>query len=72
MDDEAITYLTIVRVSWRASASGGSLHVREVLGLVGAGHSNAEIGRRLHLVEGTVKAYVSSVLERLEVRNRVQ
>ncbi|WP_399935571.1 response regulator [Streptomyces kanamyceticus] len=45
---------------------------REVLGLVGAGLSNPEIAARLHLVEGTVKAYVSAVLERLEVKNRVQ
>jgi DNA-binding NarL/FixJ family response regulator len=45
---------------------------REVLALVGAGLSNAEIARRLFLVEGTVKAYVSAVLSRLEVRNRVQ
>ena len=45
---------------------------REVLALVGAGLSNAEIGRQLYLVEGTVKAYVSAVLSRLEVRNRVQ
>ena len=45
---------------------------REVLSMVGEGLSNAEIGRRLHLVEGTVKAYVSSVLGRLDARNRVQ
>ena len=45
---------------------------REVLALVGEGLSNAEIGRRLFLVEGTVKAYVSSLLGRLGVRNRVQ
>jgi DNA-binding NarL/FixJ family response regulator len=45
---------------------------REVLALLGAGLSNAEIGARLHLVEGTVKAYVSSLLARLDVRNRVQ
>ncbi|MBO1333899.1 response regulator transcription factor [Streptomyces sp. VRA16 Mangrove soil] len=45
---------------------------REVLGLVGAGLSNPEIAQRLHLVEGTVKAYVSAVLDRLEVKNRVQ
>ncbi|MQA03520.1 MAG: response regulator [Streptosporangiales bacterium] len=45
---------------------------RDVLGLIGAGLSNAEIGRRLYLVEGTVKAYVSSILTRLEAKNRVQ
>ncbi|GAA2993028.1 response regulator [Actinokineospora diospyrosa] len=45
---------------------------RQVLALVGAGLANAEIARRLHLVEGTVKAYVSTILTRLDVRNRVQ
>ncbi len=45
---------------------------REVLALVGAGLSNAEIGERLFLVEGTVKAHVSAVLSRLDVKNRVQ
>ena len=45
---------------------------REVLALVGAGLSNAEIAARLHVVEGTVKAYVSAILTRLQVKNRVQ
>jgi DNA-binding NarL/FixJ family response regulator len=45
---------------------------REVLALVGTGLSNAEIGERLFLVEGTVKAYVSAMLSRLEMKNRVQ
>jgi DNA-binding NarL/FixJ family response regulator len=45
---------------------------REVLALVGQGLSNAEIGRRLHLVEGTVKSYVSAILTQLAARNRVQ
>ncbi|MDF2507002.1 MAG: DNA-binding response regulator, partial [Microbacterium sp.] len=45
---------------------------REVLGLLGAGASNAEIGSRLHLVEGTVKGYVSAILVKLGVRNRVE
>lgn len=43
-----------------------------MLGLLGAGLSNAEIGRALHVVDGTVKAHVSAVLDRLGVRNRVQ
>jgi DNA-binding NarL/FixJ family response regulator len=45
---------------------------REVLGLVGAGLSNAEIAGRIHVVEGTVKVYVSAILRQLNVRNRVQ
>ncbi|MDX8142134.1 response regulator transcription factor [Lentzea sp. BCCO 10_0061] len=45
---------------------------REVLALVGAGLPNAEIGRRLHVVEGTVKVFVGSILRRLEVPNRVR
>jgi DNA-binding NarL/FixJ family response regulator len=45
---------------------------REVLSLLGAGLSNAEIGRRLYLAEATVKAYVSTLMSRLDVRNRVQ
>ncbi|MGW0330869.1 response regulator transcription factor [Streptomyces sp. NPDC003011] len=56
----------------RARVQELSPREREVLGLVGAGLSNPEIAARLHLVEGTVKAYVSAVLDRLEVRNRVQ
>jgi DNA-binding NarL/FixJ family response regulator len=57
-----------------ARESIGSLTARErkVLALLGAGLSNAEIARRLHVVEGTVKAYVSAILARLRVKNRVQ
>jgi DNA-binding NarL/FixJ family response regulator len=42
----------------------------EVLALLGSGLSNGQIARRLHVVEGTVKAHVSSVLARLGVGNR--
>jgi DNA-binding NarL/FixJ family response regulator len=45
---------------------------RAVLALVGAGLSNAQIGRRLALVEGTVKGHVSAILSRLGLANRVQ
>ena len=45
---------------------------RDVLGLVSSGMSTAEIGRRLFMVEGTVKGHVSAILTKLRVRNRVQ
>ncbi|MGW5055204.1 response regulator transcription factor [Actinokineospora sp. NPDC004072] len=60
------------RTRARARVAALTAREREVLALVGAGLANAEIGRRLHLVEGTVKAHVSTILGRLEVRNRVQ
>ncbi|WP_270129861.1 response regulator [Kribbella sp. CA-293567] len=61
----------------RATAAKEQIEVlspreREVLALVGAGLSNAEIAGRLFVVEGTVKAYVSAILTRLAVKNRVQ
>ncbi|WP_419666840.1 response regulator [Streptomyces sp. 2-1] len=43
---------------------------RDVLALLGSGLSNGQIARRLHVVEGTVKAHVSSILARLGVDNR--
>ncbi|GII53750.1 DNA-binding response regulator [Planotetraspora thailandica] len=56
----------------RARAGGLTPRERDVLALLGAGLSNAQIGTRLHLVEGTVKTYVSAILARLGVGNRVQ
>ncbi|GAA3054031.1 response regulator [Actinokineospora globicatena] len=60
------------RIEARERVAALSAREREVLALVGAGMANAAIARRLHLVEGTVKAYVSAILTRLDVRNRVQ
>lgn len=45
---------------------------REVLRLLADGASNAEIGVAMHLVEGTIKGYVSGMLRTLGVRNRVE
>ena len=44
----------------------------EVVGLIGQGMSNAEIGASLHLSEATVKGYVSAVLGKIGAANRVQ
>jgi DNA-binding NarL/FixJ family response regulator len=45
---------------------------RQVLDLVAYGHSNAAIGKQLGLAEATVKSYVSALLNKLGVSNRVQ
>ncbi|MBI2264769.1 MAG: response regulator transcription factor [Armatimonadetes bacterium] len=44
----------------------------EVLRLMGQGKSNKEIARTLFITEKTVKAHVSAVLKKLEVRDRTQ
>lgn len=71
------------RVIAHLSATGASRHAvarrrvaaltsreREVLRLVAGGLSNAQIARLLHVVEGTVKAHMSSILASLDVPNR--
>jgi DNA-binding NarL/FixJ family response regulator len=45
---------------------------RQVLRLIGAGLSNNEIARELHLGVSTVKSYVSRLFTKLRVRDRVQ
>jgi DNA-binding NarL/FixJ family response regulator len=44
----------------------------EVLKLIGQGQNNPEIALGLHLSEGTVKNYVTQILSKLELRDRIQ
>lgn len=45
---------------------------RDVLRLLAQGSTNREIATQLHIAEGTVKTYVTHLLNRLTLRNRAQ
>ncbi len=45
---------------------------QEILRLIATGLSNAEIGKQLYISETTVKTYVTHILQKLGLRDRVQ
>jgi two-component system nitrate/nitrite response regulator NarL len=62
------------KVSQPQSDSSVPLTEREqqILELVGTGCSNKEIGEKLFLSEKTIKHYMTNILQKLQVRNRVE
>ncbi|WTL22928.1 response regulator transcription factor [Streptomyces sp. NBC_01506] len=58
------------RAAARARADALTGRERDLLICLGSGLSNARIARRLHVVEGTVKAHVSAILAQPGVANR--
>lgn len=45
---------------------------REILQLIGTGLTNREIGEKIFLSEKTIKHYVTNILQKLQVRSRVE
>ena len=45
---------------------------RQVLRLAGSGLANADIGKQLHLAEGTVRNYLSESISKLDAGNRIE
>ena len=76
--DPAVTgrVLTVYRSAAPRAAAGdaalGALsgREREVLALIGAGRTNAEIAAELFVGEGTVKTHVNHVFTKLQLRDR--
>jgi DNA-binding NarL/FixJ family response regulator len=45
---------------------------REILALIGNGYTNRAIGEKIFLSEQTIKHYVTNILQKLQVRSRVE
>jgi DNA-binding NarL/FixJ family response regulator len=61
----------------RSRSEGGLLselteREMQILERVAAGDSNKEIGAALHITEKTVKHHMTNILQKLQVRNRVE
>ena len=69
---KAFSYLQPVPTSSTVAIGKLSKRETEVLKLIGQGLNNQEIATALHLSEGTVKNYVTQVLSKLKMRDRIQ
>ncbi|MEO1146869.1 MAG: response regulator transcription factor [Cyanobacteria bacterium J06638_22] len=69
---KAFSYLQPAPTSSTTTIGELSKRETEVLKLIGQGLNNQEIATALHLSEGTVKNYVTQVLSKLKMRDRIQ
>ena len=58
--------------SYDYAAKGITEKESEIIELIAKGHSNKEIAEKLFLSEGTIRNYLSTILEKLELRDRTQ
>ena len=56
----------------KKSSAHLSKRENELLYLVAEGFNNKEIAEKMYLSEGTVRNYLSALLEKLELRDRTQ
>ena len=54
------------------AAHGINEREKEIIRLIAGGNSNKEIAAELYLSEGTVRNYLSSILDKLQLRDRTQ
>ena len=66
------SYLEMGKTVDESSFKDLSPREKEVLALVAEGESNKEIGAKLNLTEITVRNYVSNILNKLQLRNRIE
>ena len=69
---ERIPALTSVKEAFDFSKADISEKEQEIITLVAEGLSNREIADKIYLSEGTVRNYISVVLEKLNLRDRTQ
>jgi len=72
--DIGLSLSAMIKESRKVSLDDYGLAPREleIMALVGEGLTNREIAARLYLSEGTVRNYVSALLEKLDLRDRTQ
>lgn len=69
---KAITAEIAAKLAEHVAADALTARQREVLNCLALGRSNLEIASMLFISEGTVKAHVKAILQKLEARDRTQ